>query len=186
MWCIDFHCCVIFSGIDIPLNSSSLFNYDIIKFLALFPETYARVSLEVEFLEEYTMFNIKQAIYFPVVNQFIFPPAMYKIFYHPHLASIQNYQTLKFCHKIIFFLHRIYTEVSNFNINIGLPCISSVHEFCLFFCQVISIFSQCLIESRWSPLLKIFNIILSFSNKVIQVLRIRAWAYLFECCHSTQ
>lgn len=95
--------------IFIPLNSS-LFNCDIIKFLALFPETYARVSLEVEFLEdyeefleEYTMFNVKQAIYFPVVNQFIFPPAVYKIFYHPHLANIQNCQTLKCCHKIIFF-----------------------------------------------------------------------------------
>ena len=82
-----------------PLNSSSsLFNYDITNFLALFPETCARVSLEVEFLEdyeefleEYTMFNLRRPIYFPVVNQFIFPPTVYKIFYHPHLANIQNY-----------------------------------------------------------------------------------------------
>ena len=93
-----------------PLNSSSLFNYDIINFLALFPKTCARVSLEVEFLEDYeeflekyTMFNLKQAIYFPVVNQIIFPPAVYKIFYHADLANIQNHQTLKFVHKIIFF-----------------------------------------------------------------------------------
>ena len=39
-----------------PLNSSSLFNYDIINFLALFPKTCARVSLEVEFLEDYEEF----------------------------------------------------------------------------------------------------------------------------------
>ena len=48
-----------------------------------------------------------------------------------------------------------------------------------FFCQVISIFSHWLIASRWSPHLKIFNLILSFSNKVIHILRIRAWAYLW-------